>query len=128
MGVRSAPARARPPLVFHLTGGEAADRQVYETLIDLPTRAPEALFADQGHDSDAFRADLEAGGIPIVTPRAPTADRSSAEAGACAGIATASRAIGHPTIAARYHKLAESFLGMLYLAAARLWLEFVCMA
>jgi transposase len=46
------------PIAFHLTHGEAADCTAYTKLIDLPERAPKALLADKGCDTNAIRADL----------------------------------------------------------------------
>ena len=56
------------PLAFHLTVGEAADCKAYDTLIDLPERAPDALLADKGYDADAIRADLDSRSIKAVIP------------------------------------------------------------
>ena len=53
---------------FHLTPGEAADCKVYDRLIDLPERAPDALLANKAYDTDAIRADLKARGIKLVIP------------------------------------------------------------
>ena len=122
-------ARGRP-LAFHLTGGEAADCTAYDTLIDLPDTDPDALIADEGYDSDAIRNDLKARGIrPVIPPRSNRKtvirwskrlyiERNRIE-----------RMIGrlkiNRAIATRYDKLAESFLGMLHLAAIKLWLKFV---
>ena len=49
-------SRTRGPDHLHLTVGEAADCQAYDALIDLPERAPDALFADKDYDADAIRA------------------------------------------------------------------------
>jgi transposase len=118
------------PLGFHLTGGEAADCKSYEVLIDLPEATPAALLADKGYDSNAIRADLKARGIRAVIP--PRSNRSAAirwnkrlyRLRNCI-----ERGIGHlkinRAIATRYDKLAESFLGMLHLAAFRYWCKFV---
>ncbi len=122
-------ARGRP-LVFHLTGGEAADCQSYDTLIDLPESVPDALIAHKAYDSDAIRTDLKSRGIrPVIPPRcnrkaAIRWNRRLYRQRNCI-----ERMFGHlkinRAIATRYDKLAESFLGMLYLAAARYWLKVV---
>jgi len=52
-------ARGRP-IAFDLTPGEAADCKSYDTLFELPERAPGALVADKVYDSDAIRDDLKA--------------------------------------------------------------------
>jgi len=118
------------PLVFHLTGGEAADCQSYDTLIDLPEKKPLVQLADKGYDSDAIRSDLGARGIRSVIPRRSNRKtpirwnkrlyrlRNQIE-----------RTFGHlkvsRAIARRYDRLAENFLGMLQLAAIRYWIKFV---
>ena len=60
-------ARGRP-ISFDLTPGEAADCKSYDTLIELPERAPGALVADKAYDSDAIRNDLKQRGIRAVIP------------------------------------------------------------
>jgi transposase len=62
-----ADARGRP-IAFHLTHGEAADCTAYTKLIDLPERAPKALLADKGYDTNAIRADLARREIQAVIP------------------------------------------------------------
>jgi transposase len=56
--LQSADARGRP-ISFDLTPGEAADCKRYDTLIELPERAPGALVADKAYDSEAIRDDLK---------------------------------------------------------------------
>jgi transposase len=58
-------ARGRP-IAFDLTSGEAADCKTYDTLIDLPEQAPDALLADRAYDTDAIRNDLKKRGIESV--------------------------------------------------------------
>ncbi|USI74603.1 transposase [Sphingomonas morindae] len=117
-------------LAFHLTAGEAADCKAYDTLIVLPERTPDALLADKGHDADAIRAELTERKIEAVIPgrsnrcvkiehdRTPYKQRNRIK-----------RIFGHlkinRAIASRYDQLASSFLGMVHLATARYWLEFV---
>jgi transposase len=122
-------ARGRP-IAFHLTPGEAADCKAYDDLIDLPERKPKALLADKAYDTDAIRADLKQRGIKAVIP--PKSNRKAVirynkrlyRQRNCI-----ERVIGHlkinRAIATRYDQLAESFLGMLFLASARYWLKFV---
>jgi transposase len=99
----------------------------YDTLIDLPERAPGALVADKAYDSDAIRDDLKQRAvIPPKSNRTKTIcyskrlyrQRNCIE-----------RVLGHlkinRAIATRYDQLADSFLGMLYLATARYWIKFV---
>jgi transposase len=122
-------ARGRP-LGFHLTGGEKADCKSYDTLIDLPEQRPDAMLADKGYDTDAIRADLKARGIRAVIP--PRSHRTAAirwNKRLYRLRNRIERVIGHlkinRAIATRYDKLADSFLGMLHLAAFRYWCKFV---
>ncbi len=124
-----ADARGRP-LAFHLTGGETADCQAYDTLIGLPEQAAAALLADKGYDSDAIRADLRARGIrPVIPPRSNRKAAIRWNKRLYRERNRIERMIGHlkinRAIATRYDKLADSFLGTLYLGAIKLWLKFV---
>jgi transposase len=96
----------------------------------LPERAPDALVADKAYDSDAIRDDLKQRGICAVIP--PKSNRTKTirynkrlyRQRNCI-----ERVLGHlkinRAVATRYDQLADSFLGMLYLATARYWLKFV---
>jgi transposase len=118
------------PIAFHLTPGEAADCKAYDDLIDLPEQQPKALLGDKAYDTDAIRADLKKRGIKAVIP--PKSNRKTVirynkrqyRQRNCI-----ERVFGHlkinRAIATRYDQLAETFLGMLYLASARYWLKFV---
>jgi len=91
---------------------------------------PEALLADKAYDTDAIRDDLKKRGIKSVIPPKSTSkatiryskhlyrQRNCIE-----------RVFGHlkinRAIATRYDQLAESFLGMLFIASARYWIKFV---
>jgi transposase len=93
----------------------------YDTLIDLPERAPGALVADKAYDSDAIRDDLKQRGIRAVIP--PKSNRTKT---ICYSKRLyrrrncIERVLGHlktnRALATRYDQLAGSFLGMLYLA------------
>ncbi|MFZ3034597.1 MAG: IS5 family transposase [Parvibaculum sp.] len=122
-------ARGRP-VAFHLTPGETADCKAYEALIDLPERQPGALLADKAYDTDAIRADLKRRGIKAVIP--PKSNRKVAiryskrlyRERNCIERVFGPLKINR-AIATRYDQLAETFLGMLFLASARYWLKFV---
>jgi hypothetical protein len=79
--------RGRPICAFDLTPGEAADCKTYDTLIDLPEQAPDALLADKASDTDTIRDDLKKRGIkPVIPPKSnrkvtiPTVNGSIANA------------------------------------------------
>jgi transposase len=122
-------ARGRP-IAFDLTPGEAADCKSYDTLIELPEQAPGALLADKAYDSDAIRDDLKTRRIKAVIP--PKSNRKMTIRHSKRLYCQRNcieRVIGHlkinRAIATRYDQLADSFLGMLYIATARYWLKFV---
>ena len=122
-------ARGRP-VAFHLTPGEAADCKAYDDLIDLPEQQPKALLADKAYDSDAIRDDLKRRGIKAVIP--PKSNRTATipyDKKLYRERNWIERVFGHlkinRAIATRYDQLAETFLGMLFLASARYWLKFV---
>ena len=99
-------------------------------LIDLPEQILKAFLADRAYDTDAIRNDLKKRGIKSVIPPKSTRkatihyskhlyrQRNCIE-----------RALGHlkinRAIATQYDQLAESFLGMLFIASARYWIKFV---
>jgi transposase len=121
-------ARGRP-VAFELTPGEAADCKSYDTLIDLPEQTPDALLADKAYDSDAIRNDLKKRGIKAVIP--PKSNRKLAIRYSKRLYRQRNwieRVIGHlkinRAIATRYDQLADSFLGMLYIATTRYWIKF----
>jgi transposase len=122
-------ARGRP-IAFHLTPGEAADCRAYELLIDLPEQAPDALIADKAYDADAIREDLKMRGIkPVIPPKSNRIKMVRYSKRLYRERNCIERMFGHlkinRAIATRYDQLADSFLGMLFLASARYWLKFV---
>ena len=121
-------ARGRP-IAFDLTPGEAADCKSYDTLIDLPQRAPDALVADKAYDTDAIRDDLKERGIKPVIPSKSNRTKAIRYSKRLYRQRNCiERVLGHlkinRAIATRYDQLADSFLGMLYLATARYWIKF----
>jgi transposase len=122
-------ARGRP-IAFHLTPGEAADCKAYDTLIDLPEQAPDALLADKAYDTDAIRADLKERGIkPVIPPKSNRTATIRYSKRLYRERNCIERVLGHlkinRAIATRYDQLADSFLGMLFIASARYWIKFV---
>jgi transposase len=122
-------ARGRP-IAFHLTPGEAADCKAYDTLINLPEQAPDALLADKAYDTDAIRADLKARRIkPVIPPKSNRTATIRYSKRLYRQRNCIERVLGHlkinRAIATRYDQLADSFLGMLFLASARYWIKFV---
>ena len=118
------------PLGFHLTGGEAADCKAYPILIELPERAPDALLADKGYDTNLIRDDLKRRGIRAVIP--PRSNRIVAIRWNKRDYRQRNRierTFGHlkinRAVATRYDKLLRSFLDTLHLALIRRLVRFV---
>ncbi len=92
--------------------------------------SPRYLLGDKAYDSDPIRADLKARGIrPVIPPKVNRAHairwnkrlyRQRCWIECNVGHLKANRAI-----ATRYDKTAESFLGMLYLGAIKISLNFL---
>ena len=88
------------------------------------------MIADKAYDTDAIRADLdERGIIAVIPPRSTRVAKIAWNKRLYKLRNRIERTIGHlkinRAIATRYDKLANSFLGMLNLAIARMWLKFV---
>ena len=96
----------------------------------MPERQPKALLADKAYDSDAIRDDLKRRGIEAVIP--PKSNRTATipyDKKLYRERNWIERVFGHlkinRSVATRYDQLAETFLGMLFLASTRYWLKFV---
>ena len=88
------------------------------------------MLADKGYDSNAIRPDLKARGIrPVIPPRRNRKAVMRWNRRLYRQRNRIERMIGHlkinRAIATRYDKLAESFPGMLHLAAIKYWLKSV---
>lgn len=113
------------PLRFILTGGEKADCQSAESLLE--DQPAQAVIADKGYDTNALRDHLAAAHMRAVIPsksnrRAPIPfDRELYKARnlieRCFG-----RLKLHRRLATRFDRNDSHFLGFLHLAAALLWL------
>jgi len=99
-------------------------------LINLPQQTPKALLADKGYDSNAIRDDLKRRGIkPVIQPKSNRTVMIRYNKRLYRERNCIERMFGrlkiNRAIATRYDQLAESFLGMLFLASARYWIKFV---
>jgi transposase len=96
----------------------------------LPEQAPDALLADKAYDTDAIRDDLKQRGIkPVIPPKSNRTKRIRYNKRLYRERNCIERVLGHlkinRAIATRYDQLAETFLGMLFLASTRYWIKFV---
>ena len=115
------------PLAFHLRPGQASDLAGADVL--LKGLAAKALLADQGYDADerVMQRLEHVGKQPVIPPkrnrREPREyDRELYKARHLVENFFA-RLKQYRAIATRYDKLAESFLGAIYLAATVVWLN-----
>ncbi len=113
-----------------MTVGEAADCKAYNTLIPLPDKAPKALLADKGYDADAIRGDLAMRNIEaVIAGKSNRRVKVQHDAELYKERNQIERFFGrlkiNRAIATRYNQLAESFLSMVHIAAAKYWLKFV---
>lgn len=96
----------------------------------MPEQTPKALLADKGYDADAIRADLASRNIkPVIPGRANRRVKIDHDRELYRQRNQIERFFGrlkiNRAIATRYDQLAESFLSMVHIAAARYCLKFV---
>lgn len=89
-----------------------------------------ALLADKAYDTDAIRDDLKQRGIkPVIPPKSNRTKPIRYSKRLYRQRNCIERVLGHlkinRAIATRYDQLADSFLGMLFIASARYWIKFV---
>ena len=111
-----------------LTGGEVSDVKGYGPVMAEPGPAPKVLLGDKGYDADSILDDLAAKGVAAVIPPRrnrkvqPIIDghlyalRNLVER--CFSKLKHSR-----RLATRYDKTADSYLGFILIASARLWVR-----
>jgi transposase len=114
------------PLRFILTGGQVHDSKQSEALIEGFDF--DKLLADKGYDSDRFRGIIAAAGAEAVIPSIGSRSQPiSYDKHTYKERNLVERFFGwikqFRRIATRYDKTAISFAGMLYLAAAMVWLR-----
>ena len=96
----------------------------------MPEQTPNALLADKGYDADAIRTDLASRNIqPVIPGRSNRRVKIDHDRELYKQRNQIERFFGclkiNRAVATRYDQLAESFLSMVHIAAARYWLKFV---
>jgi transposase len=96
-------------------------------LLDMPVKAPKAMLADKGYDSDAVRETLLLHNIlPVIPPKSNRREPASCDYRRYRDRNQVERLFNRlkqfRRIATRYDKTASSFLGFLCLAAVKVWL------
>ena len=114
------------PVRAEITGGQVSDYKGYDALADDDVPAAKVVIADRGYDSDHIRNDVETrGGTPVIPGRANRKEPIPIDAllyrlrnkiERCINRLKCSR-----RIATRYDKTAASYLGIIHIAASRLW-------
>lgn len=111
-----------------ISGGEVSDYKGYDLLADADLPASKLTIADRGYDSDHIRDDVESRGgtpvipgkknrkVPIEVDRFVYALRNRIER--CINRLKCSR-----RLATRYDKTAASYLAIIHIVAARLWVR-----
>ncbi len=111
-----------------LTGGEVSDVKGYAPVMAEGGPQPHVLLGDKGYDTDAILDDLTARGIAAVIP--PKRNRKVQRV--IDGYLYALRnlvercfsKLKHSRrLATRYDKTADSYLGFILVASARLWIR-----
>jgi transposase len=123
------------PIGCVLTQGNRNECPVFDALLDATLAntggvSPARLAADRGYSADRIRRKLSAMGVEPVIPMRRTehaADRPPLDARAYRGRNVIERCVGRlkemRRIGTRYEKLASSYLAMLTLAMAVLYLR-----
>jgi len=115
------------PLAFHLTPGQASDLAGADVL--LAELAAEKLLADKGYDADerVIQRLQQAGKKPVIPPKCNRREPREYDQELYKARHLIenffARLKQYRAIATRYDKLAESFLGAIYLAATVVWLN-----
>lgn len=111
-----------------ISGGEVSDYKGFDLLSDGSLNPPKVFIADKGYDSNHIRETVsQAGGTPVIPARSNRktpelidglvyALRNQIER--CFNKLKCSR-----RLATRYDKTAESYLGFIHIAAARIWVR-----
>src|SRR5262249_10630178 len=116
------------PVAVVLTGGEASDVKGYAPVMAEPGPEPKVLIADERYDADAIRADLEAKSVAAVIPPKRNRKVQRTIDGHLYALRNLvercfSKLKHSRRLATRYDKTADSYLGFVLVASARLWVR-----
>jgi transposase len=114
------------PIAITLSSGETSDYRGYDPLMEEPGPQPKVMIADKGYDSDAVRNDLNARKIEAVIPMRRNRKTQAPIDGAIYALRNLiercfNKLKQSRRLATRYDKTAESYLGFVLIASARLW-------
>jgi transposase len=111
-----------------LTGGEVSDVKGYGPVMNEPGPEPKVMLGDKGYDTDAILADLEARGAAAVIPPKRNRKVQTVIDGHLYALRNLvercfSKLKHSRRLATRYDKTADSYLGFVLIASARLWVR-----
>lgn len=111
-----------------ITGGEVSDYKGYDLLADDDLPPSRLIIADRGYDSDHIRDDVEKrGGTPVIPGRKNRKDEIPLDRFVYALRNRIERCINKlkcaRRLATRYDKTAASYLAIIQIVAARLWVR-----
>ena len=113
-----------------ITPGQTHEMRAFEALTEGLAPGTRCLIGDTGYDADRAREGLLVRGILPVIPANPVRNEPAPLDRALYRLRNrverlVNRLKQFRAVATRYDKTAESFLALVHLAAARLWLGFV---
>ena len=111
-----------------LTGGQVSDVKGFAPVMAEPGPKPKVMLGDKGYDADAILKDLEASNIaPVIPPKRNRTVQPIIDGYIYALRNLVERCFSKlkhcRRLATRYDKTADSFLGFILIASARLWIR-----
>lgn len=111
-----------------LTGGEVSDVKGYGPVMAQPGPAPKVLLGDKGYDANAILANLEDHGVAAIIPPKRNRKLQPIIDGHLYALRNLiercfSKVKHSRRLATRYDKTADSYLGFILVASARLWIR-----
>ena len=118
------------PLAIVLTPGQTHEARAFEALLEDMAPGTRCLIGDAGYDADRIRQELLLRGVLPVIPANPVRSEPAPLDRELYRLRNrverlVNRLKQFRAVATRYDKTAESFLALVHLAAARVWLRFV---
>ncbi len=116
------------PVAVVLSGGEASDVKGYAPVMAEPGPEPKLMLGDKGYDADAILDDLQARGIePVIPPKRTRKVQRPIDGHIYALRNLIERCFSKlkhsRRLATRYDKTADSYIGFILIASARLWVR-----
>ena len=116
------------PVRAEISGGQVSDYKGYALLADSELPAAKVFIADRGYDSDAIRDDIgQRGGMPVIPGKRNRKQPISINSFAYAQRNRIERCFNKlkcsRRLATRYDKTAASYLAVIHIVAARLWVR-----